>query len=72
MGEIAKLYDVALRADEAYGAELRRLYGKKASTVRYTQEGNGEPGSVLRALAVAKEAADERLHVAIVNGKASA
>ncbi len=37
------------RADNAWSAELGRLFGKRAGDVRYTKQGKGEPGSVLRA-----------------------
>jgi hypothetical protein len=54
-------YTEALAADDAWGAELRRLFGKRAGDVRYTERGAGEPGSELRCLYDAKLAADERL-----------
>ncbi len=54
-------YYAAMDADEAYGAELRRLFGKRAGDVRYTAKGNGEPGSRLRALYHAKLEADRVL-----------
>ena len=34
-------------ADDAWSAELRRLFGKQAGDVRYTARGKGEVGSVL-------------------------
>ena len=51
-------YRAALAADDAYGAELRRVFGLRAGDVRYTKQGNGEQGSTLRALYAAKIAAD--------------
>lgn len=50
----------AYAADDAYSAELRRLFGKNAGDVRYTRRGAGEPGTELRRLSDAKLAADER------------
>lgn len=44
------LYRKALAADDAWSAELRRLFGKRAGDVRYTAAGKGEPGSTLRHL----------------------
>ena len=55
------LYRAAVAADEAYGAELRRLFGKLAGDARYAPEGDGEPGSELRRLRDAKLAADAAL-----------
>ena len=43
-------YRAAVAADDAYSAELRRLFGKRAGNVRYTKAGTGEPGSDLRLL----------------------
>ena len=37
-------------ADKAWSAELVRLFGRDAGDVRYTAEGKGQPGSVLRQL----------------------
>ncbi len=53
--------EVAYQADDAWGAELRRLFGKHAGDVRYTQRGKGEPGSELRRLHDAKMAADRAM-----------
>ena len=50
--------EAANAADDAYGAELRRLFGKRAGDVRYTARGAGEPGSALRLLHDTKLAAD--------------
>jgi hypothetical protein len=43
--------------DDAWGAELRKLFGKRAGDVRYTSQGKGEPDSTLRQLYEAREAA---------------
>jgi hypothetical protein len=40
----------ALAADEAWSAELQRLFGMRAGDVRYTVQGKGEPGTGLRRL----------------------
>ena len=56
-----KTYYAAIAADEAWSAELRRLFGKRAGDVRYTYEGAGATGSVLRALHDAKMDADRAL-----------
>lgn len=37
-------------ADELWSAELTRLYGRNSGDIRYTQEGTGKPGSLLRHL----------------------
>ena len=51
-------YLKALRADNAWGAELIRAFGKDANRVqRYTVEGRGDTGSKLRKLHDAKTAA---------------
>ena len=52
------LQALALVADQAWGDELRRLFGARAGDVRYTAAGAGAPGSALRALHDAKLAAD--------------
>lgn len=36
------------KADDAWGAELQRLFGKNAGEVRYTDAGKGKRGSPLR------------------------
>ena len=46
-------YRAAIAADDAYSAELRRLFGKRAGDVRYTKAGEGEPGSDLNRLYLA-------------------
>lgn len=44
------LYSDWLAADEAWSAELHRLFGSDAGDVRYTRRGKGDPGSRLREL----------------------
>ncbi len=44
-------------ADDAWGDELRRSFGKNAGDVRYTARGKGEEGSTLRRLHDAREVA---------------
>lgn len=51
-------YRAAITADEAWGAELRRMFGKAAGDIRYRAAGTGLPGSHLRHLHDAKLAAD--------------
>jgi hypothetical protein len=46
-------YHAAIAADAAWSAELLRRFGKRAGDVRYTKQGEGEPGSTLRRLYVA-------------------
>lgn len=58
---LSPLYVAACAADDAYGAELRRLFGARAGDVRYTLKGSGKPGSELRRLRDTKLAADRAL-----------
>jgi hypothetical protein len=51
------LFDAAMSADDAWSVELRRLFGKRAGDVRYTSQGSGAEGSVLRAVHDARQAA---------------
>jgi hypothetical protein len=44
-------------ADDAWSAELRRVFGKHSGDARYTPIGKGEEGSVLRQLHDARETA---------------
>lgn len=46
-----------LDADNAWDAELVRLYGVRAGDVRYRREGKGAEGSELRRLYVARQTA---------------
>ena len=55
-------YHRAMAADKAYGDELRRVFGKHAGDVRYSPEGKGLTGSVLRRLHDAKLEADSALY----------
>lgn len=41
-------------ADEEWGAALRAAFGRRATDARYSALGQGEPGSELRALYVAR------------------
>ena len=52
------LVQAAIAADDAWSAELRRLYGDQAGDVRYTAKGAGANGSELRRLHDAKVTAD--------------
>jgi hypothetical protein len=45
-----KIYEAAQAADDAWQAELIRLFGKKASDVRYQPASSGQEGSELRRL----------------------
>lgn len=51
------LYRQAIRADDAFQAELVRVYGKRAGDLRY-RSGNWPKESGLAGLATAKHAAD--------------
>lgn len=44
-------------ADDAWGYELTRVFGKRSAEARYTSIGKGEDGSELRRLHDAREAA---------------
>jgi hypothetical protein len=44
-------------AEDAWTAEVRRIFGKRAGDARYTAEGKGIEGSTLRKLHDAREAA---------------
>lgn len=50
-------YHAALAADNAWHAELTRVYGRRAGDMRYRAEGKATPA--LHALWAAKRAADE-------------
>lgn len=54
-------YTLALKpfqeADDAWGTELQRIFGKHAGDARYTDKGKGLEGSELRRLHDAREAA---------------
>ena len=49
-------------ADDAWSTELRRLFGKRAGDVRYTEKGRGAPGSKRRKLHDAFAEASEAQH----------
>jgi hypothetical protein len=59
---------VAQTTDDAWSAELQRLFGKRAGDVRYTKQGKGEPGTELRRLYDAREAARRAYGDAIAAG----
>jgi hypothetical protein len=44
-------------ADDAWSAELHRVFGKQAGDARYTARGKGDEGSELRRLHDVREAA---------------
>jgi hypothetical protein len=53
-------YLAAVTADDRWHAELVRIYGRRnAANVRYTKAASGEPGSNLRYLYDARQAARE-------------
>jgi hypothetical protein len=52
----------AIEADDAYSAELRRVFGKAAGDARYDARGESTPE--LRRLAAAKLAADAAVRAA--------
>lgn len=55
--EAYKRYEAA---DAAWSAELRLAFGKNAGDVRYTKQGEGEPGTPLNDAYLAyREARDE-------------
>jgi len=49
-------------ADDAWGDELRRIFGQRAAEARYTSLGEGEEGSSLRRLFEARQAARSAWH----------
>ena len=49
-------------ADDAWSNELRRIFGKDSGQARYEPRGKGEPGSTLRVLHDARDAARIRWH----------
>jgi hypothetical protein len=54
MASYNQLLSDARRADDAWQAELVRLFGKQAGDKRYSPEGKGAEGSELRRLYNAK------------------
>lgn len=50
-------YTLACAADDAWQAELERVFGGNASLARYQPRGCGEPGTKLRRLYEARTAA---------------
>ena len=60
MGAMTNLYLAAVAADNAWHAELVRIFGRRnAANVRYQKSGRGDPGSNLRYLYDARTAARE-------------
>ena len=57
-----KAYDT----DSAWSRELEIRFGKRAGDIRYTAEGKGEPGSILRERHNARQAAQTAWHRAFV------
>lgn len=55
-------HKAALQLDNEWSAELCKVFGKRAGDVRYTREGQGEPGSTLRAAYDARTAAQNDWH----------
>ena len=49
-------------ADDAWGNELRRVFGKRSAEARYTELGKGYEGSELNRLYEARMAAQRRWH----------
>ena len=43
------LWQAFVEADKAWSDELRKQFGKQAGDIRYKPEGEGQPGSLLRA-----------------------
>lgn len=56
-------YRAAIAADDAYSAELRRVFGTNAGDARYDARGESTPE--LRRLAAAKIAADDARRAAL-------
>jgi hypothetical protein len=59
-------YAAAQAADDAWSAELYRLFGKHACNARYQPRGKGEPGTELRRLHEDFRTTSEALHAAWV------
>jgi hypothetical protein len=49
-------------ADDAWGEELRRVFGNRSAEARYSSLGRGEEGSELRRLHDARDAARAAWH----------
>ena len=49
----------ALEADAEWSKALQECFGKRAGEVRYTKEGQGNPGTVLRNLYELRQLATE-------------
>jgi hypothetical protein len=44
---VHQMYREAVAADEAWSLEGQRIFGKRWGDVRYTRQGEGDPGSML-------------------------
>lgn len=55
-------------ADDAWSAELKRLFGKQAGDARYGTRGKGEEGSALRRLHDARMEAQRVWHASACKG----
>ena len=55
-------HKAALQTDNEWSAELCKVFGKHAGDARYTRQGEGVPGSALRAAYEARQAAQEAWH----------
>jgi len=60
-----ELQQLAQITDDAWSLELRRMFGKKAGDVRYTDAGHGQPGSRLRQLYDARKSAQRSWLLAV-------
>jgi hypothetical protein len=60
MSTICDLYTKAIEADNAFSAELERIFGNQSCNARYDKRGESTPE--LLQLAKAKKAADLELH----------
>jgi hypothetical protein len=55
----------ALESDKAWSEHLVKCFGKRSGDVRYTPEGKGEPGTVLRNLYEMRTIAQEAWHAEV-------
>lgn len=65
MSHLHELYRKAVTADDAFSAELERVFGKQASNARYDKR--SESTTELQRLAQEKKAADLALHNAFLS-----
>jgi hypothetical protein len=64
MSNISDLYIKAIATDDAFSAELTRVFGVQACNARYDKRGQSTPE--LKDLSSAKRAADQELHNAFM------